>query len=592
MAVFSDMRLVLISVALCFAACGRPTGNSFVVELARPELVTLTLFGATGDARRDLLADVLLPAGSHRAELRDGMFLLDGKPLASVPAGDWIWRAYSHEPFMTRLCGSVCQPGLLPWDSAKSWPSADGAPGAVAADEGSVYLGRRAGSGSGSLLALDASENLRWSHQRSGFGVLALGVDGGEVFVLADTSACAGGSVIYKLDALDGHPVPWTGRAEPDVVIGSLWSSAGKYPTADAMAVGNGRIYLSFTQAGFMAVLDARDGHYVTTVSGPEPQQIAVSTTPMKDADGVLRIADFGVVVLAKSALSFFVMPHDPAWVAANSTHWLGEDERITAFNMCADTMKTGEVQLYAALGPPNSNVQMLTVADLSGFVLTAGRLGGRVAPLGLWEPLALRSVRSLAVDAGHKLWIAEGDSSPPRFSRWTTTGKESKLEREFFVPAGQGARGAAFFPGDPEVLIAAGCEWRMDLKTGLAKCVGIITQGEMREARFRSVNGRHLLVAYEGAALKFYERSGPGDWRALGAPVSDWETSATAVAPDQERVLLGTAITESQRSSLMRLADGRAFFLETERAFSVCEIEGAKSLRKLGEGQWKSAGR
>ncbi len=590
MSVFKYMRLVIISLALCFAACARPSGNSFVVELARPELVTLSLLGATGEARQDLLSDVLLPAGTHRAELRDGTFLLDGKPLASVPAGDWFWRAFSHEPFKPRLLGSVCQPGPLPWDAAKGWPSADGAPGAVAVDEASVYLGRRAGAGSGSLVALDAAEHLRWSHQRSGFGVLSLGVDAGEVFVLADTSACAGGSVIYKLNAVDGHPLPWTGRAEPDVVIGSLWSSAGKYPTADAMAVGNGRIYLSFTQAGFMAVLDARDGHYVTTVSGPEPQQIAVSTTPMKDADGVMRTADFGVVVLAKSALSFFVMPHDPPWVAANSTHWLGEDEKITAFNMYADTMKTGEVQLYTALGPPNSNVQMLTVADLSGFVLTAGRLGGRVAPLGLWEPLALRSVCSLSVDAGHKLWIAEGDSSPPRFSRWTTTGKESKLEREFFVPAGPGARGAAFFPGDPEVLIAAGCEWRLDLKTGVAKCMGVITQGEMREASFRSMNGRHLLVAHEGVARNIYERSGPGDWRLSGVSASELEAPATA--PDPERALLGAAIAESQRASLMRLADGRAFYLETERAFSVCEIEGAKSLRKLGEGHWKSPGR
>jgi hypothetical protein len=502
----------------------------------------------------------------------------------------------------------------------------------------SVYLGSNAGQGSGSLVALDFEGNLRWSHQRQGLGVWALGCEKETVYLLADSSAASGGSLIYKLDAKSGNPLPWGTTKDFDLRITSLWpsDSDSKPNTADAMTVSNGRIYLSFTSPGFIAVLDSSDGHYVTTITGPEPRFMTVSATPMRDENGEQIIADFGIAVLGHSALTYFVMPHDPPWVAYNTTHLLGRDESITAFTMSAETMKSGEVDLYVALGPPYSQVQRKRVDDVRGFSLSAGKTGGRPGTLGPWEPDALRSIASIAIDAEGKLWIAESDAWPKRFSVWTTKGDLAKLVREFFPPIGKDNQGAALLPEDPHTLVAAGCEWRINPETGHSACMGVITEDGMQDAGFISTDGRYLLMVGTPSSITIYERTAPGDWRALsrisgladnsstywadingdglsepsevqqlgkltvsfsnfrgypltgwtacGAPLFDWNHFVEPVQASYETRLLSMAVPEADRSTFIRLSDGRAFYVSRENAFGVMELAGAKSLRKLGE--------
>lgn len=357
----------------------------------------------------------------------------------------------------------------------------DGGPSAVAADETRVYLAWSGAIHGHPLVAVDPDGGVLWTHREPGrCGVRAVAAERGSVFVLGHGGdAPEPGSVLYKLNAATGEPVPWEGKSERFLRLVSLWPDNGnvKPATADALAVGNGRLYLSFTAPGFIAVLDARDGKYVTTLSGPAPGPMALSTTPLKTLDGRDDVADFGVVVLMGRGASYFVMPHDPPWVAMNTTRWLAEDERITAFTMRAETMTSGDVQLYFGLDAPQSQVQVRPASDPSGFTFSIGFPGGREES-GPWRADALRDIRGIALDAKQRLWIAEGGVRPKRFSVWTTEGKEARLVREHFGPLDASEPAPTVSPDDPTLILAGGCEWRRAAASGRIECVRVLQSG------------------------------------------------------------------------------------------------------------------
>ncbi len=357
----------------------------------------------------------------------------------------------------------------------------DGAPSAVAADETRVYLAWRGAIDGNPLVAVDPDGQVQWTHRETGkCGVRAVAAEQGIVYVLGHGGdAAAPGSVIYKLDAATGAPAEWTGQTDRFLRIVSLWpEDADPKPIAgDALAVGNGRLYVSFTALGFIAVLDAHDAKYVTTLSGPAPGPMALSTTPMNapDGSGRMEVADFGVAILMGRAASYFVMPHDPPWVAMNTTRWLAEDERITAFTMRAETMKSGDVQLFFGLDAPQSQVQVRPASDPSGFTFSVGVPGGREA-LGPWQADALRDIRGVAIDAKGQLWIAEGGVRPKRFSVWTTGGKHAQLVREHFGPLDAGEARPSVSRENPTVIVAQGCEWRRDPGSGRLECIRVLS--------------------------------------------------------------------------------------------------------------------
>lgn len=390
----------------------------------------------------------------------------------------------------------------------------DGGPSAVAADEARVYLGWSGVREGHPLVAVSPDGEALWKHREEGAcGVRGVAAEQGTVYVLGHGGeATMPGSVVYRLEAATGAPQLWEGRAERQLRITSLWPASAETQStaADAIAIGNGRLYLSFTTAGFIAVLDARSGTYVTTLSGPSPGPMALSTTPMSavDGSGKMEVADFGVAILMGRAASYFVMPHDPPWVAMNTTRWLAEEERITAFTMRAQTMTTGDVQLYFGLDAPQSQVQVRPASDPTGFTFSVGAPGGREAR-GPWRADALRGICSIAIDAKQQLWIAESGRRPARFSVWTTTGREATLLREHFGPPGAGEAAPIVSPDDPEIIIAQGCEWRRESPGGRAICVGVIAEEAVAKAEWVRDGARTLLVL-DGVR---FERRGPGEW-------------------------------------------------------------------------------
>ena len=507
------MRFVPLLLALILAACSRQRGDAVRFRLDRDAAVSLVVSG--DDGPRVLLDRGKLSAGEHRLALRGGQCYLDDMALATLPPGSWSYRAWAQEAL-----------ALSTPKDALTWGADDGVPVAMAADDASVYIGWSANVDGAAVIACDPRGTLRWSHRRdAACGVRGLGVDAGEVFVLGHArDSTEPGSMVWKLNRQTGQALPWAGRGEDALKISSLWPDDAevKPRAADAMAVGNGRVYLTFTRLGFIAVLDARDGHYVTTLTAPEPGAMALSTTPIVQAQpgAQQEVADFGVAVLWGRAVTYFVMPHEPPWVAANVTHALDGDERIAALTMRDDSLRTRDVQLYLGLAEPHSQVQVRPASAPGAHTLAIGKAGGRAA-LGPWEAGALRDIRALAIDSAEQLWVAEGGAWPRRVSVWTTAGRQAELVREFFGAPDRAAPGSAVWPGDPAVLVAQGCEWRIDPAGGRAECMGVITTDGMESAGFFTADGRTFLAVHGGwrdgrATVSCYERRAPGDWRVL----------------------------------------------------------------------------
>ncbi len=342
-----------------------------------------------------------------------------------------------------------------------------GPPCAVAAGERAVFLGWRAARAGHEIVACDPGGRALWGHHHGPqlSGVRSLAADGGTVFVLAD----ADGTKLYRLDAATGAPLPWEGRTESDLMIASLWGDdKTKHVHADWIAAGNGRLYVTFAAAEFVAVLDAKTGAYLTTLTAPQPGQMSFSTTPLRDPQtGLERPIDFGVAAMAGNGLAYFLMEHEPPWVITSTTTWLQEHERVTALTLTGDAMKTFKLTIYTALGAPHHQVQLRSAEEAENFTTSVGKSGGRTGP-GPWKAEALRDIRALAVDATGQLWVAEGDEHFGRFTVWKTEGRDGTLIREIFGPLD--AATLHVDAADPLNIALGGLRWRIRDKN--ATCV------------------------------------------------------------------------------------------------------------------------
>jgi len=513
----------------------------------RDGIVLLNVYRPDGTLARRLIPAQKFSAGAHKVAW-DGR-ADDG---TAVEPGEFIWRGLFHEGLGLKLRGWAANGGATPWptpDGKGDWGGDAGVPSAVAADAQKVYLGWSLADQGKVILACDLEGRVRWGHRRAegASGCKALAVDDGVVYVLGGLAGGdAEGGAIYKLGTKDGKVVPWPG-GQTDLKIASFWppGATTKPAQADGMAVRHDRIYLTFTTSQFMTVLDAKTGAYLQTVVGAPPGliDVAPTKTTLPDAPGKMVDADFAVISLGGGVLGKVLFAHDPLWVVMSELTPMDRDTRISALSVIGDGAKFHQHTAFVGFEGPLHQVQARPLLDMEGFTWVAGKPGGR--PLtGPWQSEALRAIRGVALDATGKLWVAEGDEFPKRFSVWDTTGRQGKLVRDFFGPTSQD-QPAAINPLDPDLMFAQGCEWRLDRATGQAKCLGVVIRGRIESARFAvGENGRAYLAVDEAdGLLSIFERVGEGDYRlrtqvhpadANGAPVAEEAAVQTILWSDE----------------------------------------------------------
>ena len=466
------------------------------IRFTMPEdgFISLNIKAADGTVVRQLLNAVAYTKGPHEVKW-DGLTTpndhVAGEP---VPAGDYTWSALFHKAIGLKLRGWAGNGGSAPWDNGPTtnWGGDEGNPIAAATDDNQVYLGWSGAEAGSSVLACDLDGNVKWKNKRGGMsGVKAIAATGGVVYILGGSAgeAAQGGSV-YKLRAIDGDYLPWSGGTEVDLDLRALASSLPGAPTkADAIAAHNNKLYLSFTGAGKILVLDAASGKALQTLDVAAPSALQVG-------------GDDRLVVLSggNSVLRF----------DASDTGKTIVSGLTNATALALDK----EGNLYVGVGDPDNQVD---VFDNGGKALKKiGRPGGR-ALLGKWTPDGLRFISSVAVAADGKMWVAENDSFPRRISAWDT--QTGAFAKEFFGATDYGALGGAIDPLDPDVMVGMGCEWKLDPTTGRSSCVAVITRDGMANSRFGvGANDRlYLAVAPEwrdGSTANIFERTGDGDYK------------------------------------------------------------------------------
>jgi hypothetical protein len=467
------------------------------VRFAMPEdgYVSIVIRGPDGAVVRSLLSADFFSKGEHEVKW-DGLTTPSvKKPGEPVPAGDYTWSGIWHRGLGLRLRGWACNSGNAPWDGAtgkENWGGDHGLPAACAADGEKVYLGWSGAEAGKALLACDREGNVLWKNIRGGIaGAAPLAVDGGTVYAYNDVGGFAAKG-IYRVDTKAGAYTEWTSTRSTDLLIKDLWGGEkGKPEKPDALAARGGRVYVGFTPANAVVVVDGATGKVLKTLSVPAPGDIEPA------ADGSLFVISGGKGVVIV----------DPE--GGTSRPFIDGLSKASALAL------DREGCLYVGMGEPDNRVVVFGPDGKPRK--TIGRKGGR-AKLGRWTPEGMLHVAGMAVDAGGRLWVMEADSAPKRVSVWDAG--SGALHKEFFGPTSYGALGGAIHPQDPDLMAGQGCEWRLDPKTGQAACLGTITRDGMECARFGlgEKNRVYLAVAsnwaFNVAPLKIYERVGDADYK------------------------------------------------------------------------------
>ena len=244
-------------------------------------------------------------------------------------------------------------------------------------------------------------------------------------------------------------------------------------------------------KSDFVAVLDAENGKVLKTIPVPAPS-------------GIVAVSDSLLCVLSGTDS---VAAVDPATGGVNPVLTRLTDARCLAVDAAG--------RIYVGEGEPSVQIKVFTPDGKPA--LTIGKQGGRPR-LGPWVKEGTVDIKGLAVDPNGKLWVAESNFFPKRFSVWNN--QTGAFIREFFGSTHYGASGGAINPDDPNLMVGEGCEWRIDPATGRAECLGVFEDGAGRDyeslfhkfARFcRGTNGKLYLAATLGADTHVWERLGDG---------------------------------------------------------------------------------
>ncbi len=270
-------------------------------------------------------------------------------------------------------------------------------------------------------------------------------------------------------------------------------------------------------RAGFVAVLDGGTGAVVKLVDIEKP--------------GFIRAVSDDVVYVVRNQQD--VVAVNPQSGAVKPV--------VTGLDGATGVTTDAEGRLYVSV---RGKVQQVLVFTADGKPAGAiGRAGGRPA-VGPFVQDGVLNPAGLVVDREGKLWVAEGNQTPPRFSVWQARAgaerKEGDFLKEFFGPTHYGASGGAINPRDPFVMAGEGCEWRIDPQTGRGQCLGTFEEKLHSAAVYaEGSNGRLYLVTAKAGnhdpikRLVIHERLGDGKFARRGTIAADPKEKKTVFWAD-----------------------------------------------------------
>ncbi|NQZ68189.1 MAG: PQQ-binding-like beta-propeller repeat protein, partial [Lentisphaeria bacterium] len=449
--------------------------------------VSMHIKNSRGEVIRQLLTNHKRAKGKQTTRW-DGLttkFLFQDKRFDNLgdplPPGKYSWSGIYHTGIGIEWRGWASNGGIVPWDSADAkgnWGGDHGVPSSVVVDKSKVYLGWTGAEAGKGLVAVDLDGKTQWLHKRGGIGGAPYtALDNGIVY-------CVNGKTIFRLDVEKGNYSEWKGSDASDIDVTKLGLPAG----ITGLSAGNGKVYISYTKQGLIAVIDGRTGKLIKKLKLRSPTY----TLPMKDTLIYVSSGNSVIAVNPKTGSS------KPFIANISGPTGIGVD-------------KAGKIYVGS-----NRDQQVHVFSSTGKKLKSIGKRGGRPR-LGLFDASGMLYPGGIGVDAQGKLWVAEKGDFPKRFSVWDT--KIGKFVKQFFGPTHYGASGSAISARDPNLMVGDGVEWQLDPKTGRAKCVGTIRTAIASFARFcYSPEGTEYIMLYAQAGrqkqVMVYERLGPANYK------------------------------------------------------------------------------
>ncbi len=473
-------------------------------EMPEDGFVSLVIRDSNGYVVRNLLNAEFMTKGTHEIPW-DGLTTTSGKTYGEpVAAGEYTWEAIWRKALDLKLVGWAANAGSSPFNSpGGNWGGDQGNPNAVDCDSKRVFLGWTGSEAGRAVVCVNYDGKVQWRHKRGGFGGASLLAVNGAVLFVYDAGQ---ENAIYRLDSMKGEYVNFEGRDTAVLPLDPILEpyapevdgERAKVELSGMTAIG-GKLFLSVgpskarwhseqPSADVVIALDAATGDKVGELRVKNPLDIKAG------ADGRLYLLADGVVSVV-----------DPATLSmAKVVDGLGEEARSVA----ADA----DGNVYVGCGAPSKQIKVFGADGKQ--TRSIGREGGR-ALVGKWQKDGFHALAGMRIDGKGRLWVAECDDKPRRFTMWDAASGE--LLREFFGPTHYGAGGGAICPSDPYTMVGLNCEWKIDPETGRDECVAVISRGAWGSARFgESPDGRVYLAVGGGRAgksVEIYERLDAGEW-------------------------------------------------------------------------------
>ncbi len=411
----------------------RQTGGGVPVTLSlrSPGAVSVNIFDSKGQVIRELTKEALQPAGEFT--IRWNGLDYSGHPV--VP-GTYNWKAITYAPVSSRYIGGVGSSGEPPYDTPDgkgAWGSDHVDPWGVASDgTGFYFLWNMAEQGR-SVVKVDRNGKTLWRKSpvaRNHWGdFTSVAGDGKHLYLLAGLD---GEAEIFRLDAATGTNVPYRNSWTAATVGGKKKPKNGKEPNAPALAIRDGKGYVSLYYEDRIAVIDLKSGKVEGELKLAKPFGLCF------DSQGDLYAISRGAGGNPAGVVRFTAAAGDPLPV-------IDKDLLVPVY---LTVLGDGQIAVTDA-APASQQVKRFSV---DGKLLEAkGKAGGRPWA-GKYEPENFLRPWGIASDGEGGLLVAE--NSPPRVITWFN--KDGSIRKRWFGPGTYGTSVWAD-PADPFTLYYAG---------------------------------------------------------------------------------------------------------------------------------------
>ena len=455
---------------------GRAPGHiPIALKLDKPAKVSLAVCDATGRLARTCLGAQPYPTGEH-VYLWDGLSDWD-KPL---PPGNYSFKMLTHDGVKQKLVCDVGVSGTPPYqteDGTGGWAGDYNVPWYVATEGDRVVLGTGSSEAAPTSIGTDLDGRKQWGAFVGSRGPMALHKGFGYFVV-------AGEAKLVKFETAKGFLAPFSGGKPQATIIekkGNPPDWGNRSWQWGGMAMRDGTIYVANTYDQQVYTLDLASG----AVKGALPLNHPIGLA--FDPHGRL----YAVSGLAVGLYDLQAKTFKPIIERLDSPRHLATD-------------KDGNV--YVSLH--GKTMQVWKLSPKGEVLLKYGKPGGR-PEAGRFDPNGMLRPFAIAVDANGRLWVAEWDGQPKRYSVWNPDGT---LWRDFFGSHDYASR-AYVDMQNPEDVYVQSVRYKVDyekgtwrvyqtLRGGIDDGIGFVMPSGHSGGSFAYVGSRTFLWSREGSTL------------------------------------------------------------------------------------------